>query len=853
MSWKGILRRGGVNLTGPDGSNDWNFEGIVNARNIVSRFAGSHFHVDSNHTNASDASGYGKRKDKPYATINYAAGQCAVNNADVIWAHAGHVEAIVAPAGLRYSIEGITIVFLGNGDDQAKITFGTDVDADMDVDADNITMINPRFESAIDALTGPIDVNKANFTIINGEYYDAANKAATDCIVAIAAAKGLTIDGWKYYESTTGTQKESNIQLNGVDDLVLRNIDIRGDFDSSNIENITDALLNVRLEEIYLDNLAPGPVAAMKLDSNCDGFAINVNCRVASGTTYLSDDSDINWGPDCRGYAADGGSGEPLGTSPAGGVEAKIDVIDGYHDVPTKNASTDTVMRDVVGKKEDSAATGAVSEEESIIAYVKQAVTEGIARDAVIGALNTAAAAGVVTNADLLMAYVKQLVTEALKIDEVALDTPVTNSLAAFIASGGAGLGQDLPDSTSLVDIIGDYTGPHDGTALDDNIKAALDIIAGYVDNIDHLMELDSAAQAYPVNAAEDSVIAKMLCKGDPAVLSSYNCVTDSQEMLSDKIGAYSGDGGAVIDDSIKAELDLIEAQTDDIGALGAGLTDLGGMSTGMKGEVQDECEDALEGEDLDHLMKLDDAGQAYPVNVANDSVIAKMLCKGDPATINTYDCQTDSQEMLSDKLGGYSGDGGAAIDDSVKAELDLIEAQTDDIGTAGAGLTDLGGMSTAMKAEVEAECVDAVVAIPKCIEKSDGAVLSGADDLFVITGGPVRAKITGIVTTVLVGASNGKLQITTTEPAATVELNAGAVAIDADAAGVSYRNVAGTSVFTPVDAGAVIIDPVTVEDCEFLLPIGTVKFHSSAAQTGVIKWYMTYVPLSPNSVVAAA
>ena len=221
MSWKGILRRGGVNLTGPDGSNDWNFEGIVNARNIISRFAGSHFHVDSNHTNASDGSGYGKRKDKPYATIEYAKDQCAANNADVIWAHAGHVEVVAAAADLDLDTEGITVVFLGNGDDQAKITFGTDVDADMDIDADNITLINPRFEAALDALTGPIDINKANFTIINGEYYDAAAKATTDCIVAVAAAKGLTIDGWKYYESTTGTQKESNIQLNGLKMTVI--------------------------------------------------------------------------------------------------------------------------------------------------------------------------------------------------------------------------------------------------------------------------------------------------------------------------------------------------------------------------------------------------------------------------------------------------------------------------------------------------------------------------------------------------------------------------------------------------------------------------------------------------------
>jgi hypothetical protein len=39
----------------------------------------------------------------------------------------------------------------------------------------------------------------------------------------------------------------------------------------------------------------------------------------------------------------------------------------------------------------------------------------------------------------------------------------------------------------------------------------------------------------------------------------------------------------------------------------------------------------------------------------------------------NAFDKATDSLEMLSDKVGAFSGDGGANADDSVKAALDLI------------------------------------------------------------------------------------------------------------------------------------------------------------------------------------
>lgn len=163
--------------------------------------------------------------------------------------------------------------------------------------------------------------------------------------------------------------------------------------------------------------------------------------------------------------------------------------------------------------------------------------------------------------------------------------------------------------------------------------------------------------------------------------------------------------------------------------------------------------------------------------------------------------------------------------------------------------------IKTAVDSEVASilEDTGVLLGVERCVEKSDGAVLAGADNLFVITGAPVIGRIIGIVTTIIGGASNGSLQITTTAPAATAELSAAPVAIDNDAAGTSYRNVGATGVFTPVTAGAVIIDPVTVQDTEYLLPIGTVKFLSSAARTGNIKWYLIYKPLSPNSVVTAA
>lgn len=149
----------------------------------------------------------------------------------------------------------------------------------------------------------------------------------------------------------------------------------------------------------------------------------------------------------------------------------------------------------------------------------------------------------------------------------------------------------------------------------------------------------------------------------------------------------------------------------------------------------------------------------------------------------------------------------------------------------------------------------DQILSVPLCCEKSDGAVLSGTDDLFVITGGPIKLiEITGIVTTTIVGAANGKLTYVTVAPAATVDMSAAAVAIDDDAAGTSYQHINTTAILTPVTAGIVKeANAFATQPTQFLLPIGTLGFNSSAARVGVIKWYIRYVPLSPLSRVTAA
>jgi len=138
------------------------------------------------------------------------------------------------------------------------------------------------------------------------------------------------------------------------------------------------------------------------------------------------------------------------------------------------------------------------------------------------------------------------------------------------------------------------------------------------------------------------------------------------------------------------------------------------------------------------------------------------------------------------------------------------------------------------------------------CIEKSDGSVPNGDDDLFTISGAPILVThFYGMVTTVIgANVATCTIQHACADPAADIALST-AVAITDDAVGTTYYiDNTALGVFTPVTAGSVIIPALMLP---WLLTPGTLQATFSAANTGNIKWYMVFKPLSPKSLVVVA
>lgn len=173
----------------------------------------------------------------------------------------------------------------------------------------------------------------------------------------------------------------------------------------------------------------------------------------------------------------------------------------------------------------------------------------------------------------------------------------------------------------------------------------------------------------------------------------------DTLETLSDEIALQATAAALTTHDgkldTVDANVDLvlidtgnIEADTQDlqtqIGTAGAGLSDLGGMSTAMQAEIEAEATDALVAIDLDHLSKV----AAAPTPTIGSNLDKVMNKDGS----QTFDPATDSLEAISDSGGGgltaqqvrdamkLAPTGGAPGVGSVDEHLDDILADTADI-----------------------------------------------------------------------------------------------------------------------------------------------------------------------------
>lgn len=109
-----------------------------------------------------DAAQLGDRPQQPYATIDFAIGQCVASRGDVIVVLPGHAETVTV--AITMDIAGVTLWGLGAGRNRPAITASGAIDA-CTVTAANCRIHNLRFVGAAASVTAQINVAAADLTV----------------------------------------------------------------------------------------------------------------------------------------------------------------------------------------------------------------------------------------------------------------------------------------------------------------------------------------------------------------------------------------------------------------------------------------------------------------------------------------------------------------------------------------------------------------------------------------------------------------------------------------------------------------------------------------------------------------
>jgi len=232
---------------------------------------GNIFFVSSTHPNRANDPANGRSPDRPFSSMHYADTQCTASNGDVVFVMPGHVETVASAAACDLNTAGVFWYGLGWGPSRPTVNFTTATTADLNLDGAGIVLYNFLFVGVVDALAAPIDVNAADCALLDCEYRDTSATQAVLVVLTDTACNRFYIDGWTHRgDSAAGSG--ASIAINGGDGIVIRNVDIVGDFSVGCIDIRTTATTNFRLESFNFHNLNASCIGLIDTITASSGF-----------------------------------------------------------------------------------------------------------------------------------------------------------------------------------------------------------------------------------------------------------------------------------------------------------------------------------------------------------------------------------------------------------------------------------------------------------------------------------------------------------------------------------------------------------------------------------------------------
>ena len=257
---------------------------------IIGETSGKIFFVDSTQTaTKGDDAQHGNTPQSPFATIDFAIGQCVANRGDILKVLPGHAETITSAAGIAIDVAGVTVEGQGSGRDRPTITLATSTAASIDLLAANCRLKNVVVDmTGIDNIgtggsaLGGVRILAADCAVIGCELIIATsgNQIKNAIGVTTAAARAKILHNLIAGTATAGPN--SAIEIYGAGALTVEGIEIGwnrivGDFASAGIRiNMTDVALNWFIHDNIVTATGTGQEALdIVLGSGSSGIIAN--------------------------------------------------------------------------------------------------------------------------------------------------------------------------------------------------------------------------------------------------------------------------------------------------------------------------------------------------------------------------------------------------------------------------------------------------------------------------------------------------------------------------------------------------------------------------------------------------
>lgn len=226
-----------------------------------------------------------------HSTIQSAIDASVANRGDLILVAPGHATTITAAGGLDLNKAGVRILGLGEANIRPTITFTTVISADMDIDAANVTLENFIIDlTGFDALTAPIDVNAAGFTLQGCTVRTgSASAQAVLGILTDANADRLAVRNCRFI-GTTDAGTAAAIRIVGGSEHIIENNYFYGAYTTTlgAIDNATTACLRTIVQNNTIVNATASSTKAMVFVAGSTGFIRGNTMQILSGTAPIT-------------------------------------------------------------------------------------------------------------------------------------------------------------------------------------------------------------------------------------------------------------------------------------------------------------------------------------------------------------------------------------------------------------------------------------------------------------------------------------------------------------------------------------------------------------------------------------